>query len=50
MRNIAFKITDNLHMEFKIAAAKQGRTIKDYIIELIKSELETKNVPPADPN
>lgn len=29
-------------MEIKIQATKEGKTIKDYIVELIKKDLEQK--------
>ena len=42
MKNIAFQVDDEFHTEVKIQAAKEGKTIKDYIIELIKEDLESK--------
>ena len=42
IKNIAFLISDELHMEIKIQATKEGKTIKDYIVELIKKDLEQK--------
>jgi len=41
-KNIAFPVSDELHMEIKIEATKQGKTIKDYITELIINDLEEK--------
>lgn len=43
IKNIAFPISDELHMKIKIQATKESKTIKDYIIELIKKDLEQKN-------
>lgn len=42
IKNIAFQISDELHMEIKIQATKEGKTIKDYIVELVKKDLEQK--------
>ncbi len=42
IKNIAFPVSDELHMEIKIQAAKESKTIKDYIIELIKKDLGQK--------
>lgn len=40
MKNIAFQVEDDFHKEIKIKATQEGKTIKDYIIELIKADLE----------
>lgn len=40
MKNIAFQVEDDFHKEIKIKATQDGKTIKDYIIELIKADLE----------
>lgn len=40
MKNIAFQIEDDFHKKIKIKATEEGKTIKDYIIELIKNDLE----------
>ncbi len=42
IKNISFQIDDEFHMEIKIQATKEHKTIKDYIIELIKSDLAQK--------
>lgn len=42
MKNIAFQIDDQFHKQFKIQATQEGKSIKDYIIELIKMDLELK--------
>lgn len=42
IKNIAFPIDDKFHTEIKLQATKEGKTIKDYIIELIKKDLEEK--------
>lgn len=43
IKNIAFQIDDEFHKKIKIQATEEGKTIKDYIIELIKKDLEQKN-------
>lgn len=40
IKNIAFPVDDKFHMEIKLRATKESKTIKDYIIELIKKDLE----------
>lgn len=40
MKNISFKIEDELHKEIKIKATKEGKSIKEFILDLIKKELE----------
>jgi len=42
IKNVSFPLDDELHMELKIQATKEGKTIKDYVIELIKRDLEGK--------
>jgi hypothetical protein len=42
VRNIAFQVDNAFHTEIKIQATKEGKTIKDYIMELIKKDLENK--------
>lgn len=42
MKTIAFQIEDKFHKNIKIQATKDGKTIKDYIIELIEKDLEQK--------
>lgn len=41
-RQIAFKCDINLAADFKILCVKEGKTMKDYIIELMVAELEKK--------
>lgn len=40
MKNIAFKIEDEFHKNIKIRATEEGKSIKEFIIVLIKKELE----------
>ena len=42
IKNIGFPIDDELHMKIKIQATKEGKAIKDYLIELINKDLEQK--------
>lgn len=42
IKNISFQIDDEFHMEIKIQATKEQKTIKDYIIELIRNDLAQK--------
>ena len=42
IKNIAFQIEDELHMQIKLQATKEGKSIKDYILELIKIDIEKK--------
>lgn len=34
MKNISFKLEDDLHKKIKIKATTEGKTIKDYLIDL----------------
>jgi len=42
IKNIAFQIPDEFHIDIKVQATKEGKSIKDYIIELIKKDLDKK--------
>jgi len=42
IKNVAFQIDDEFHIQIKIQATKEGKSIKDYIINLIKKDLDTK--------
>lgn len=42
MKRLALQMEDELHATIKIVAIKQGKTVKDYITELIKKDLEVK--------
>lgn len=42
IKNLGIPVDDRLHMEIKIQATKEGKTIKEYIIELVKKDLESK--------
>ena len=38
-KSIAIRFSDKLHMEMKLKIVKEGRTIQDYVIGLVKSDL-----------
>ncbi len=40
MKNISFKVDKELHKAIKIRATEQYMDIKEYILELIKKDLE----------
>ena len=42
IKNIAFQVDDEFHKAIKIQATIEGKGIKEYVIELIKKDLETK--------
>lgn len=42
IKNIAFQVEDDFHIEIKVKATKEGKTIKDYIMELIRKDLDKK--------
>ena len=41
-KTINFKVDEELYKQIKIKVATDGKTIKDYIIELVKKDLEEK--------
>lgn len=41
-RNIGFKVDEDFYKQIKIKLANNGKTLKEYIIELIKKDLEEK--------
>ena len=40
MKNISFKVEDEFHKKLKLKATEEEKTIKEYIIQLIKKELD----------
>lgn len=40
MKNISFKVEDELHKDIKIKATEEGKSIKEFILNLIKQELK----------
>lgn len=42
IKNIAFLVDDELHKQIKVLCAMEGKSIKEYIIELIEKDLEEK--------
>lgn len=41
-KTINFKIDEELYKQVKVKIAQQGMTLKDYMIQLIKNNLESK--------
>ena len=41
-RTISFKVDSEFYKQIKILLANEGKTLKKYIIELIKKDLEAK--------
>jgi predicted DNA binding CopG/RHH family protein len=39
-KTITIRITEEQHREIKVEAAKRGLTVKDYILELVRKDLE----------
>lgn len=39
-RNIGFKVDDEFYKEIKVRIAKKGITLKEYVVNLIKEDLE----------
>jgi len=39
-KTINFKVEENFYKDIKIHIAKKGITLKDYVIQLIKNDLE----------
>jgi hypothetical protein len=42
-KTISFKVDEEFFREIKIQIAKEGKTLKDYIVELIRRDLEAKS-------
>lgn len=40
MKRIAVQVNDELHMKIKITAAKRGKSVKDYIVELVEKDFK----------
>lgn len=41
-KSIHFKVDEEFFREIKIQIAKEGKTLKDYVCELVKKDLEAK--------
>ncbi len=39
-KNIGFKVDEELYRRIKIHIARKGKTLKEYILELIQKDLE----------
>lgn len=42
-RTIAFRIDEDLHKQIKMRLIETNKTLKDYVIDLIKADLEHKS-------
>lgn len=42
IKRLIFEIDEELHRQIKIRSASNGQTIKGYVINLIKKDLEKK--------
>lgn len=42
MKRLIFELDEELHRQMKLEAYRNGQTIKGYITNLIKKDLETK--------
>lgn len=42
MKTINFQINEELHMQMRLKAIQQGKSVKLYITELIEKDLQTK--------
>lgn len=40
MAGMNYEIPDDLHRRCKVEAAKQGRTLKDYVLEALRQAVE----------
>lgn len=40
MKNISFKVEDEFHKKIKIKATEEGKSIKEFILDLIRKELK----------
>ena len=43
MKNVRYEITEELHKDFKSTCAKDGKGMKQVIIELMKFYIDSKN-------
>jgi len=41
-KTINFKVDEEFYKQIKVKIALEGKTLKDYVIELIKNDLEDK--------
>ncbi|MDR1208859.1 MAG: hypothetical protein LBK41_00870 [Clostridiales bacterium] len=39
-RNIGIKVSEELYKKIKVKIANDGKTLKDYVLELIQKDLE----------
>lgn len=41
-KTIAFRIDEELHAQIRIQAIKENKTLQEYVIQLLKKDLEQK--------
>ncbi len=41
-KTITIRITEDQHRKIKVEAAQRGLSVKDYILELVRKDLEQK--------
>ena len=41
-RNIGIRVDEELYRQIKIKIATEGKTLKEYVLELIKKDLEAQ--------
>ena len=41
-RNLGFKVDSEFYRQIKILLAQEGKTLKEYVIELIQKDMESK--------
>lgn len=42
MKAIAMKVEDSFHKKMKLRATEKGKSIKEYVVELIEKDLQKK--------
>lgn len=42
MKAIAMKVEDSFHKQMKLRATEKGKSIKEYVVELIEKDLQKK--------
>ena len=42
-RTIAFRVDEEFHTAVKVQAAKEKKTLQDYIVEILKKDIEAKS-------
>jgi len=42
IKTLAFKVDDDFHMEVKLQATREKKTLQEYVIEALKKDLKEK--------